>query len=1240
MSLFEVTPERLKSLKPSKAVSLVRKLIWADAYVSGIAPSKINVPAEINAPDGGIDAEVSNAQKNGKYDIIKNGTTAYQIKSGNFNNNTSGIREILFKNSNELKDRIKSCLDKNGTLVVAFTGWDAPDRTDGQLEDDFRNQLITVSKQYENAKINIWRQNTILSFLETFPSLRLYVLDTTMGAFHFHEDWSKFEDMVPETYLGEEQHGFIQNVQNELRRYDGPVHLRIIGEPGIGKTRLVLEATKTDDLEPHVLYCKTPEYLEGQDFLNQILLSDDKSNIILVVDECGSRQQANLWNMLKHKSPGIKLITIFNEPDEFDTDTKLDLPELRDAEIGKILEYYVKGMDSLAQWIEICRPSPRAAHIVGQNLKLYPDYILRSPDTVPVWDRYLAGQSSLETDDFKIRRTVMLWLSLFKRFGFEGSFENEGKKIAEILQRVEPDIDPMTFRRTVQKLKDMKILQGSSTLYITPKVLHIYFWTRWWKEYPKDLVPKIMSSLTEADSQVLIQWYCDMFEYAKSAPQASKVVKELLSPGGLFDNNETLRTHLGADFFLTLSKTDPSSALDRLESTIKKQSREDLLKFTTGRREVVRALERMTIFREYFERAAALLLLLAEAENEVYANNATGVFCNLFVPGSGRAAHTEVPPRDRIPALDLAVMSDSVHRRNVGIKACSRALQKTHISFMTSNLDVFDKHPKLWTKESDGEIIEYYQSILDLIRRGKNQDEIGKIILDSLRYLVSIPGLDAKVLKIVKKMHSNGHLNQEELLKTTIRIIDLKKNSLNPDMLETLQGIQDGITGTDFHSLMRRYVGMDILIDYEAEDNTDPRRDEIDGLVAKALDPGNLKPELYWLVTDEAKYGFVFGYNLAKKDSEHSLLQTIMGALKTSKKASGFFIGGYMRHVFENDPQKHGDILDEIYADPKLCRILPEIICRSGVTDTTAKKISRGINEGKFQHTVLGMFVYGGVTANLSEDVVLEWIRLLTNTDKPEIIIAMNLFHSYFIYKKHLPLPKEITLELLLHETLTCEPNSTLHDVMAAYYWKETALAFVSQYPDDSVKIAKTVIENMGRDNFFEYSRSDTFEVLNEITRTRPREIWNVISLYVGPPTDERAFVIQKWLQGEAGLREGALPAIPTDIIITWIEQDKDTRAGYAAKFLPAKFEIVREFLTRYGDQEQVRRQLAINFNNEGWSGSAITHYDEKRKKFEKLKEKESDKNVLSWLDYYIKSIKGDIERSQEMEERELAILK
>ena len=56
--------------------------------------------------------------------------------------------------------------------------------------------------------------------------------------------------------------------------------------------------------------------------------------------------------------------------------------------------------------------------------------------------------------------------------------------------------------------------------------------------------------------------------------------------------------------------------------------------------------------------------------------------------------------------------------------------------------------------------------------------------------------------------------------------------------------------------------------------------------------------------------------------------------------------------------------------------------------------------------------------------------------------------------------------------------------------------------------------------------------------------------------------------------------------------------------FFHPNLKKIREFLVKYGDQEEVKRRLAINFNTEGWRGSAITHYEKKKKKFEELKEK------------------------------------
>ena len=60
-----------------------------------------------------------------------------------------------------------------------------------------------------------------------------------------------------------------------------------------------------------------------------------------------------------------------------------------------------------------------------------------------------------------------------------------------------------------------------------------------------------------------------------------------------------------------------------------------------------------------------------------------------------------------------------------------------------------------------------------------------------------------------------------------------------------------------FHSLMRRYVGMDIQMDWFGETKSNQARvKEIDDLATLSLDLGNLEPELNWLVTKKAKHGF------------------------------------------------------------------------------------------------------------------------------------------------------------------------------------------------------------------------------------------------------------------------------------------------------------------------------------------------------------------------------------------------
>ena len=123
------------------------------------------------------------------------------------------------------------------------------------------------------------------------------------------------------------------------------------------------------------------------------------------------------------------------------------------------------------------------------------------------------------------------------------------------------------------------------------------------------------------------------FVYAAESEAALDIVEKLLGPNGPFQDNEYLKTRLGSRFFLALTEANPISALRCLMRTIGTWDREALLEFRDGRRSIVWALEKIAVWRELFTDAARLLLKLGEAENEVAANNASGVFAKLFSLG-------------------------------------------------------------------------------------------------------------------------------------------------------------------------------------------------------------------------------------------------------------------------------------------------------------------------------------------------------------------------------------------------------------------------------------------------------------------------------------------------------------------------------------------------------------------------------------------------------------------------------
>jgi hypothetical protein len=254
--------------------------------------------------DGGIDASIHADTFSGQESFISTGQNSYQIKAGrNFSPwQPSEIKKELFgKKSPErqhLGESVRHCLDHNGTYSLVCFGTDLTDDRQRKA----RELLESYFKEcgYREFQVEVWSLNNLISFLRPFPSLSLRVNGNHKGLFETHAMWASHADMEAPFFADEAHQHIISRLQAALSCHENtPVHIHIWGEPGIGKTRLVLEATDNDDLRPYVIYCSA-DSLTNSELMS--LLQQGTCHALLVLDGCDPQSRKEIWNKLKSHS--------------------------------------------------------------------------------------------------------------------------------------------------------------------------------------------------------------------------------------------------------------------------------------------------------------------------------------------------------------------------------------------------------------------------------------------------------------------------------------------------------------------------------------------------------------------------------------------------------------------------------------------------------------------------------------------------------------------------------------------------------------------------------------------------------------------------------------------------------------------------------------------------------------------------------------------------------------------------
>ncbi len=1260
MSFGAFDSEKLGDMSPEDAVKLFRALLWCSARRAGIPITSITITTKTDVADGGIDAEILPNALTPKECPLSAGNSFYQLKAGASATpwRKAWLRKQLFGEAKKaskatLGEAVVHCLTQKGLYVIVCFGCD-PTGTQRRQAVRYLRDLL-ASAGFKKARVDVWGQSTLAGLMQPFPSLALRLTDRHHLPFLLYDDWRLDGQMTPELHLGDQQLQLIERIRSQLRGAEGN-HVRIIGEPGLGKTRLVLAALEPDDLSATVVYFRDPEDFQGGPFFNSMLRSDDDSLVTIVVDDCPPKERASIWNALKRRRDRLRLISLDQGP-ETSTDEwmkVLECPVLGPEQVKAILADYVGNDHDLDRWAAFCSGSPRVAHAVGDNLRRNPNDILKSPATVPIWDRYVHGNSPTGSQEALQRETVLRHVALFHKFGFEDPVTDEAKFIAGLVERADPAVTWARFQSIIKHFRDRRVLQGKTTLFLVPKALHVYLWLQFWEHYGAGTrIADLLSQLPPS----LFRWFIEMFKYGHESPACINRIEQLTSRGGPFDERTFITSGPGAAFLDELAEAHPEATLACMERTIGTWPHSQLLELEGNRQHIVWALEKIAIWKALFQRAAAMLLKLALAENANNSNNATGTFCGLFALGRDHFASSEAPPEQRLPVLRTALETGDLPTKAMALKASSAALN-VHVGMHVIGPEHQGMRPlpALWSPQKWVEVFDAYRAMWRLVAEfwrsatGAEKQDAAKVLVDAAFGLIQARWFEVEIIETLNELRNQADTDLAPIVQLIARFRSIKWSGLSRRAAAALRAMDKAIYGESLESHVTRIVllGMSDEVDHLPGRPYGQKHSRAVRRLAKSTyeDANALVALLPKLVSSDCFAVSNFGRVIGEQDQEHWWWSEILAAfINAGDKRKPDFTAGYLSSIFACDRPEWERTALGLLTDETTRPFAKPLIRGSGLTETILDALCASVKSGNVPENTVAGIVYVGRHWGLSIERCIEFIAWCVEMATPSLIqIGLEGAYELFCFDKNAPaVPEHPLIDLLVSaNVLDSEERRRSY-----YRWAELTKKFVASYPQHAMCIFEGVL-NCFDDFRLVLSLPDSmaYGVLLDLIRLDPKASWEIVARHLLPLRSSRARNVLHWLGPPDAIGDrpvaGPLALFDTRDVLEWIDIEPDKRAAVIAGECPRTFSIAegglltREVLIRYSRRDGVQGAFWANFAGGGGWGNASEYHRKRRDEMRAWLADEKSQPIIEWLVHHIEYLSRCIKEEEIQEEREM----
>ena len=705
-----------------------------------------------------------------------------------------------------------NALGKERIIGIINTSYGSSDK----LPFDIQHRRYPIEYKYSKKDKNESdiKEELINNLKVAIRDIIQHILEEQKNKYRPFKTWEQWKDEI------NIQNEFIENKKIKeirdtiMKEIDNPNKspIRITGLSGIGKTRILFEIfRKIEGDEKTILLSNRVLYLNYDDFSNNHLeiintINREKSDAILIIDNCNADGYEKFIRNLKGFK--LSLISIDSNPEENYEDSqyiKIGNEDLLDS-----IEDIIKAKsDNLEQsTIEIIKQISQGVPLIAILLceNIVNGKLTKEPDNKGLLDKILGKKGEKW-------RYILDSCSLFRKVGYE----NEKKEQYNFI--VTNENLTISNNNHIVRLKESEeavkyyIKRGifekrGRYLSIRPFFLSVLLASKYLEsissEHFHNIIKDIQDKLEKPHKEELMNYLSEQIRYLGYNTDIRTIIDNFVGDKSYFDSIEVLNTELGSRLFRSFVEVNPVAISDNLYRQFNNKKTEELLEFKEGRRNIIWTLEKLCFGKETFANSTKILYRLAVAENESWANNATGQFLQLF---HIYLAGTEVSLKERLKIIKWGLGMKDEKFTQLAIKAMASGLTTNHFARMKGAERQGIDEIKDYVPTYD-EISEYYKSILDelinLIRsEGIYIDEVSKIIADSIRGLTNI-GLIAIVLPYIDEVIAIKNRIWQEGLDSIRMTLAFEGNKISEEHRTHLQKIIEELS-KDFMTRFRSY---------------------------------------------------------------------------------------------------------------------------------------------------------------------------------------------------------------------------------------------------------------------------------------------------------------------------------------------------------------------------------------------------------------------------------------------------